>query len=136
MRELKNSFFIIVTLIVLNVKVSFTQEYSAYDLLKSCSNYKNWIEKNFDSPVDQQALFNMGKCQGILETTGKIMSTLCIERKRNANINKQLAANLEGVRTLLLVREYVNVASSIENLQKYSAQSLLTKILSNKWPCR
>ena len=136
MMVLKNSFLILITLIVLNVKVSFTQEYSAYDLLKSCSNYKNWIEKNFESPVDQQALFNMGKCQGILETTGKIMSTLCVERKRNVNISKQLAANLEGIRTVSLVREYVNVASSIENLQKYSAQSLLTKILSKKWPCR
>ena len=60
----------------------------------------------------------MGKCQGILETTGKIMSTLCaVERKRNVNINKQLTANLEGVRTVSLVKEYVFVASSIENIQ-------------------
>ena len=54
----------------------------------------------------------------------------------NVNINKQLAANLEGVKTISLVREYVFVASSIENVQKYSAQNLLTKILSKKWPCR
>ena len=78
----------------------------------------------------------MGKCQGILETAGKIMSTLCAERKMNANINKQLTANLEGVKTISLVREYIFVASSIENIQKYSAQNLLTKILSKKWPCR
>ena len=71
-----------------------------------------------------------------METTGKIMSTLCAERKRNVNINKQLAANLQGIRTVSLVREYVSVASSIGNIQKYSAQSLLTQILSKKWPCK
>ena len=126
---------IIFFLIIFNAKVSFAQEYSAYDLLKSCSDYKNWIDNKFESPADQKLLFNMGKCQGILETTGKIMSTLCVERKRNVNINKQLAANLQGIRTVSLVREYVSVASSIGNIQKYSAQSLLTQILSKKWPC-
>ena len=127
---------IIILLIIFNAKISYAQEYSAYDLLKSCNNYKNWIENEFDSPVDQQELFNMGKCQGILETTGKIMATLCAERKMNANINKQLTANLEGVKTISLVREYIFVASSIGNIQKYSAQNLLTRILSKKWPCR
>ena len=127
---------IIIILIILNAKISFAQEYSAYDLLRSCSNYKLWIDNKFESPADQQLLFNMGKCQGIMETTGKIMSTLCAEKKRNVNINKQLAANLQGIRTVSLVREYVSVASTIGNIQKYSAQSLLTKILSKKWPCK
>ena len=85
---------IIILFIIFNANISLAQEYSGYDLLKSCKNYKNWIEDEFESPVDQQLLFNMGKCQGILETTGKIMSTLCAERKMNANINKQLTANL------------------------------------------
>ena len=127
---------IIILFIVSNFKLCAAQESSAYDLLKSCKNYKNWIENKFDSPVDQQLLFNMGKCQGIIETTGKIMSTLCAERKRNLNINDQLTANLEGVRTLSLIREYVSAAASVGNLQKYSAQNLVTKILSNKWPCK
>ncbi len=127
---------IIILSIIFSVNISLAQEYSAYDLLKSCNNYKTWIENKFESPVDQQLLFNMGKCQGILETTGKIMSTLCAERKMNVNINKQLTAKLEGVKTISLVREYIFVASSIENIQKYSAQNLLTKILSKKWPCR
>ena len=127
---------IIIFLIIFNAKISFAQEYSAYDLLKSCSDYKNWIDNKFESPADQKLLFNMGKCQGIMETTGKIMSTLCVERKRNVNINKQLAANLQGVRTVSLVREYVSVASSLGNIQKYSAQNLLTQILSKKWPCK
>ena len=127
---------IIILSIIFSVNISLAQEYSAYDLLKSCNNYKTWIENEFESPVDPQLLFNMGKCQGILETTGKIMSTLCAERKMNANINKQLTANLEGVKTISLVREYIFVASSIENIQKYSAQNLLSKILSKKWPCR
>ena len=131
-----NRVLIIILFILFNANISVAQEYSAYDLLKSCNNYKTWIENKFESPVDQQLLFNMGKCQGILETTGKIMSTLCAERKMNVNINKQLTAKLEGVKTISLVREYIFVASSIENIQKYSAQNLLTKILSKKWPCR
>ncbi len=131
-----NRVLIIILFIIFNANISVAQEYSAYDLLKSCNNYKTWIENKFESPVDQQLLFNMGKCQGILETTGKIMSTLCAERKMNVNINKQLIAKLEGVKTISLVREYIFVASSIENIQKYSAQNLLTKILSKKWPCR
>ncbi len=131
-----NKVLIIILFIIFNANISVAQEYSAYDLLKSCNNYKTWIENKFESPVDQQLLFNMGKCQGILETTGKIMSTLCAERKMNVNINKQLTAKLEGVKTISLVREYIFVASSIENIQKYSAQNLLTKILSKKWPCR
>ena len=131
-----NRVLIIILFIIFNANISVAQEYSAYDLLKSCNNYKTWIENKFESPVDQQLLFNMGKCQGILETTGKIMSTLCAERKMNVNINKQLTAKLEGVKTISLVREYIVVASSIENIQKYSAQNLLTKILSKKWPCR
>ena len=122
-------------LILLNFKTIHAQEFSAYDLLKSCNNYKSWIEKKFQSPVDSQLLFNMGKCQGIVETTGKIMSTLCKERKRNLNINKQLTANLEGVRTFSIVKEYVFFSKTVDNLQKYSAQDLLTKILSIKWPC-
>ena len=131
-----NKILIIVFLIAIKTKISLAQEYSAYDLLKSCNNYKSWIENKFESPVDQQVLFNMGKCQGIVETTGKIMSTLCAERKRNVNINKQIAANLEGIRTVSLIKEYVFIASSLGNIQKYSAQNLLTKILSKKWPCR
>ena len=127
---------IIILSIIFSVNISLAQEYSAYDLLKSCNNYKTWIENKFESPVDQQLLFNMGKCQGILETTGKIMSTLCAEKKMNVNINKQLTANLEGIKTISLVREYIFIASTIENIQKYSAQNLLSKILSKKWPCR
>ena len=127
---------IIILSIIFSVNISLAQEYSAYDLLKSCNNYKTWIENEFESPVDPQLLFNMGKCQGILETTGKMMSTLCAEKKMNVNINKQLTANLEGIKTISLVREYIFIASTIENIQKYSAQNLLSKILSKKWPCR
>ena len=71
-----------------------------------------------------------------METTGKVMLTLCMERKRNVNINKQLAANLEGIRTISLVKEYVISASKISNLQEYNAQELLSIVLSKRWPCR
>ena len=115
---------------------SFSQEFSARDLYKSCKSYKGWIESSFEEPVDSQLLFNMGKCQGIMETTGKMMLTLCKERKRNLNISKQLSANLNGVRTISLVKEYVREASKITNLQKYNAQELLSIILSKRWPCK
>ena len=78
----------------------------------------------------------MGKCQGIMETTGKIMLTLCKERKRNLNINKSLSANLEGVKTISLVREYIKQASKISNLQNYNSNELLAIILSNRWQCK
>ena len=112
-----------------------TQEFSALDLYKSCKNYKDWIDSSFEEPVNSQVLFNMGKCQGIMETTGKIMVTLCKERKRNVNINKKLSANLEGIRTISLVKEYVARASNINSLQNYNSLELLSTILSNRWPC-
>ncbi|MBF96403.1 MAG: hypothetical protein CFH34_00947 [Alphaproteobacteria bacterium MarineAlpha9_Bin4] len=133
---MKKKLVIFILPIFLIVNNSLSQEFSAYDLLKSCNNYKTWIDGNFEDPVDPQILFNMGKCQGIMETTGKVMLTLCIERKRNANINKQLTANLEGVKTITLVKEYVSRASKVTNLQKYNAQELLSVILSKRWPCR
>ncbi len=133
---MKISFAIYTFLIIFISKVVLSQESTAYDLFKNCSNYKNWIESKFEETVDPQILFNMGKCQGIIQTTGKMMSTLCKERKRNVNINKRLAANLEGIRTILLVKEYVRSAASIGNLQEYGAEDLLTAILSKRWPCK
>ena len=41
-----------------------SQEFSALDLYKNCKNYKDWIDSNFEEPVNSQVLFNMGKCQG------------------------------------------------------------------------
>ena len=114
----------------------FSQEFSALDLYKNCKNYKDWIESNFEEPVNSQILFNMGKCQGIMETTGKVMLTLCKERQRNVNINKNLSANLEGIRTISLVKEYIMRAPSFDSLQNYNAQELLALILSQRWPCR
>ena len=41
-----NKILIIIFFIIFNANISLAQEYSAYDLLKSCNNYKNWIEIN------------------------------------------------------------------------------------------
>ncbi len=126
----------LVFLLVFYFRNSHGQEFSALDLFKSCTNYNDWIENSFESPVDQQLLFNMGKCQGIMETTGKVMLTLCLEKQRNANINQQLTANLAGIRTITLVKEFITRAEGVTNLQKYNAQSFLSKILSSRWPCK
>ncbi len=128
------SFIIIFSMFCYTYKTP-TQEFNALDLYKSCKNYKDWIDSSFEEPVNSQVLFNMGKCQGIMETTGKIMVTLCKERKRNVNINKKLSANLEGIRTISLVKEYVARASNINSLQNYNSLELLSTILSNRWPC-
>ena len=120
-------------LLVFNIS---SQEFSALDLYKSCKNYKDWIESNFEEPINSQVLFNMGKCQGVMETTGKIMLTLCKERQRNVNINKNLSANLDGITTISLVKEYVMRAPGFDSLQNYNAQELLSLILSQRWPCR
>ena len=120
-------------LLVFNIS---SQEFSALDLYKNCKNYKDWIESNFEEPINPQVLFNMGKCQGIMETTGKIMLTLCKERQRNVNINKNLSANLDGITTISLVKEYVMRAPGFNSLQNYNAQELLSLILSQRWPCR
>ena len=116
-------------------RVSYTLFNTIGVMNGSCKNYKNWIDSEFEEPADPQTFFNMGKCQGIMETTGKIMLTLCKERKRNVNIHKQLSANLEGIRTISLVKEYLAKASNISNLQRYNAQELLSIILSKRWPC-
>ena len=127
--------FIIIFYMFFFIFETGTQEFNALDLYKSCKSYKDWIDSSFEEPVNSQVLFNMGKCQGIMETTGKIMVTLCKERKRNANINKKLAANLEGIRTISLVNEYVSRSSKINSLQNYNSLELLSTILSNRWPC-
>ena len=132
---MKFKFFIIIFSLVCITYETATQEFNALDLYKSCKNYKDWIDSRFEEPVNSQVLFNMGKCQGIMETTGKIMVTLCKERKRNVNINKKLSANLEGIRTISLVKEYVARASNINSLQNYNSLELLSTILSNRWPC-
>jgi len=132
---MKRKTFIIIFSMFFSMYEISSQEFNALDLYKSCKNYKDWIDSSFDEPVNSQILFNMGKCQGIMETTGKMMATLCKERKRNANINKQLSANLEGIRTISLVREFVLRASYLNSLQNYNSLELLSSILSNRWPC-
>ena len=87
-------------------------------------------------PVDEKVLFNMGKCQGVIETLGKTMLTLCYENRRNANINKKLAANLEGVKTINIIEKFLKKASSDGKLRSYSSYSYLINFISEQWPCK
>ena len=105
--------------IQINTNSVRAKDTNAREIYSICNDYYHWVNKNYDIPVDSKTLFNMGKCQGIMETTGKVMLTLCEEKKRNLSINKQLIANLQGIRTITLVKEYLRSASKIGNLQKY-----------------
>ena len=113
-----------------------TQEFNALDLYKSCKNYKDWIDSSFEEPVNSQVLFNMGKCQGIMETLGRTMTTLCLEKKRNVNINNKLTANLNGIKTIDLIQSFLKHGSQDNKLRSYSAISYLADFISQKWPCQ
>ena len=56
-------------------------------------------------------------------------------KKKKCEHKQKLSANLEGIRTISLVKEYVARASNINSLQNYNALELLSTILSNRWPC-
>ena len=113
----------------------YAADMTAAELYKNCKNYHDWVVNKFDVPVNEQLLFNMGKCLGQVETTGKMMLTLCRESRRNANISNQLTANLKRVKTFSIVEELVNISGNIANLQKYDGQLLLMQIIRQKWPC-
>ena len=78
----------------------------------------------------------MGKCQGIVETTGKTMLTLCYENKRNLNINKQFTANLKNIKSITIIRDFLSYAESDSSLRKYEAHEYLMNFVSSKWPCK
>ena len=78
----------------------------------------------------------MGKCQGIMETLGRTMTTLCLEKKRNVNINNKLTANLNGIKTIDLIQSFLKHGSQDNKLRSYSAISYLADFISQKWPCQ
>ena len=78
----------------------------------------------------------MGKCQGIMETLGRTMTTLCLEKKRNVNINNKLTANLKGIKTIDLIQSFLKHASQDNKLRSYAASSYLADFISQKWPCQ
>ena len=80
----------IIYLIILIVSITNfgnTAEVTTQEFLKGCKNYYLWVNKNYEIPVDEKILFNMGKRQGVIETMGKVMLTLCYESKRNLSIS-------------------------------------------------
>ena len=111
------------------------QETNAEELYLACKNYINWIDNDFRDPVDEKILFNMGKCQGIVESVGKTMYTLCIERARNLDIPKQITANIGNMKTRKLIRAFVYYAEQSSNLAGISAYTFLLKTYSKRWAC-
>ena len=126
---------LLIAIIFLNNNILKSDEMNAYDLLKSCQNYYYWVETSYKELVDEKTLFNMGKCQGVIETMGKTMLTLCYENKRNMNVNKKLTANLKGVKTIDIVKKFVEVASLDRSIRNFSAQIYLINFINKSWPC-
>ena len=133
----KKKIFIFEVILICFVSIKLLgNDKNAYELLKNCNNYYNWTIKNYKVPVDDKQLFNMGKCQGTIETIGRMMLTLCYETKRNMNINHKMTANLEGIRTIEIVKKLVEHASNDGNLRKFSSHSYLINFINTNWPCK
>ena len=126
---------LLIAIIFLNNNILKSKEMTAYELFKSCQNYYQWVEKNYKPQVDEKILFNMGKCQGVVETMGKAMLTLCYENKRNMNINKRMTANLKGIKTIEIVKRFVETASLDGSIRNFSAQIYLINFINKNWPC-
>ena len=78
----------------------------------------------------------MGKCQGVIETMGKVMLTLCYESKRNLSISKQITANLKGIRTIDIIEELIKSTDTEKRLRSMPVQTFLFNFMSNNWPCK
>ena len=118
------------------INVARSGDMNATEIYSICKDYYYWVNKNYDIPVDSKTLFNMGKCQGIIETLGRTMTTLCYEKKRNVNINKNLTANLNGVKTIEIIQSFLKNASQDNKLRSYAATSYLANFISKQWPCQ
>ena len=120
----------------INIHSVYAKVTKPREIYSICEDYYHWVNKNYDIPVDSKTLFNMGKCQGIMETLGRTMTTLCLEKKRNVNINNKLTANLNGIKTIDLIQSFLKHASQDNKLRSYSATSYLAGFISQKWPCQ
>ena len=137
---LRNNFLklIILGILIFQMSINFVKakDINAREVYKICSDYYQWVNRNYSLPVDEKMLFNMGKCQGIIQTLGRTMLTLCYENKKNANINKKLTANLQGVKTIDIIEGFLNLAAKDGKLRSYSANSYLIEFISKQWPCK
>ena len=128
--------FFAIFFIQINTHSVYAKDTNAREIYSICKDYYHWVKKNYDIPIDSKTLFNMGKCQGIMETLGRTMTTLCLEKKRNVNINSKLTANLNGIKTIDLIQSFLKHASRDNKLRSYSASSYLADFISQKWPCQ
>ena len=134
--KLVNYSFYLIYIFFYTTNNASAKEMNASELYVSCKNYYNWVIKDYNDPVDNKTMFNMGKCQGIIETLGKTMLTLCYERRRNLNIDHKLTANLEGVKTIEIVEKIVEYGSLETNLRGISSQTYVIFLLNKIWPCK
>ena len=128
--------FFVLFFIQINTHSVYAKDTNAREIYSICKDYYHWVNKNYDIPVDSKTLFNMGKCQGMIQTLGRTMLTLCYENKKNANINKKLTANLQGIKTIDIIEGFLNAAEKDGKLRSYSANSYIIEFISKQWPCK
>jgi hypothetical protein len=51
------------------------------------------------------------------------------------NVNKKMTANLKGVKTIEIVKRFVETASLDGNIRNFSAQIYLINFINKNWPC-
>ena len=134
--KLVNYSFYLVFILFFVTNQARAKEMNASELYTICKDYYNWVITDYNKPVDHKTMFNMGKCQGIIETLGKTMLTLCYEKKRNLNIDNKLTANLKGVKTIDIVEKLVENAFFEADLRGISAQTYLIFLINKIWPCK
>ena len=132
---MKNLFFYSLVLYAISNLTLASEETNAKQLYEGCKKYSSWIDRDFTEPVDAKTLFIMGKCKGVIETLGKTMYTLCLERRRNLNIPKLITADLGNMRTRKLIKEFVMNAEQYTELASISAYTFLLHTFSKGWPC-
>ena len=59
-----------------------------------------------------------------------------LRKKKNVNINNKLTANLNGIKTIDLIKSFLKHASKDNKLRSYSATSYLAGFISQRWPCK
>ncbi len=126
--------FFFLLYILANVSHS-SDETTAEELYYGCAKYVSWIDDKFKEPVDEKTLFIMGKCQGVIESVGKTMFTMCLERKKNLNIPNLITANVGNIKASKLAREFLIKARDNKRLSSTSAYTFLLHTFSKRWPC-
>mgnify|MGYP001378895727 CR=1 FL=1 len=106
------------------------------ELRHACANYDQWINNQHNGTFSTDTFFLMGKCQGIMETLGTTMYTLCKEKRRNLGMPDQLSADLQNVRTKTIIHAFVVYANKHPEAWEKEGYLFAINLISKMWPCK